>query len=174
MIKKVAAKDIPAGSISDLEALLPRRYKDFIVVGENYYELYPTQSMKLLEICTTVLDMIELARAVKVTTLKSNGYSNEEIKGISMGIQDIFTIEDNQLKMKEVLKTILSGVDTEDFDTMTIAQMVDVLSKLLKVNLESFPKSFKDKFFSAVSSATNLSSESTLNAVSDEEDSKNV
>jgi len=173
MINKIDSSAIPEDVMKDLKILKIDNYKEYINVGSNYYELFPTQSTKLLNIIGDILDMIDSAKLTKVEKLRELGFDFEDIKNQYISIQDVLAIDANKERIKNVMNEILEGVDAEDFEKMTISQILDILAKLVKINIESFPESFKANFFRTVVDSANLA-DTTSQVVAQEQAEANA
>ena len=169
MIKKIDSSQIPEEILKDLNILKIENYKEFILVGKNFYELFPTQSLKLLNIIGDVIDMISVAKQLKVEKLRMLGYDDDSIKSDYISIQDVLAVDANKTKIITVMKEILEGVDDQDFIDMTISQVLDTLSKLVKINIDSFPDSFKYQFFKTVVDSANLADSTSASIKTTEE-----
>jgi hypothetical protein len=155
MIKKVNYADIPSTKISDLEALIPNKKVEYIVIGKNFYELHPTPSVKLLESISLLFDMIDNAKVVKIKKSKESGIeiSNDDVQ---LTYADLFVIDENRRIFKEILSIILEGVDEDDFNEMTLPQMYDVISKVISVNMDALPFFFKQQFSGVVNTSSTI------------------
>ena len=172
MIKKIDSSNIPDEILKDLNVLKIDNYKEFILVGKNFYELFPTQSLKLLNIIGDVIDMISVAKQMKIEKLRMLGYEEDAIKSDYISIQDVLAVDSNKDRIKVVMHEILEGVDDSDFTEMTISQVLDILSKLVKINIESFPDAFKYQFFKTIVDSSKLVDTTSANLKTKEEEER--
>jgi len=172
MIKKIDSSTIPEDKLKDLNVLKIDNYKEYILVGKNFYEIFPTQSLKLLDIIGDIITMISHAKQLKVEKLRMLGYDEDIIKSDYISIQDVLGVDANKDRIKVVLKEILEGVDDQDFIDMTISQVLDILSKLVKINIDSFPDTFKYQFFKTVIDSAKLADATNANLTTKEDEEK--
>jgi hypothetical protein len=149
---------IPANVLGDLEALVPAKNKDYVVIGANYYELYPTPAIQLLGVLGDFIEIVDAVRVDKIAALRKQKENVEKDGGsvpwanldleaiVGVTFQDLLTNANGLARIREILTKVLEGVDDEDFKDMGLGQLSLIMTKLVSVNLATLPPSFRKVF----------------------------
>jgi|GEM_PF-6787531 len=146
-VNKINVADVPQDVLGDLRALVTSSHKEIISVGDSFYELYPTPAIQLMEMLSDLMNLLNQAREIKVEKIRDS-LSEEELNEfkpdeVIVTIQDILSDEKTANSVKQILECVLTGVSPEDMEVMTIGQLFDIFSKVIKVNVDTLPESFK-------------------------------
>lgn len=146
-VKKVGTGEIPREVLGDLEVLLAANAKEYVAIGSNFYEIRPTPAIRLMDVLSRFLKMIDNMREQKAEILnKTNDDKKLNQYEIFVGYQDIISNPEAIGKIKDILIEILDGVDPEDIEKISIGQVMDTVKKLISINIDTLPQSFKDQF----------------------------
>ena len=157
-VQKVSVDSVPANALGDLQALISSNNKEYVVMGSSYYALYPTPAIHLLGFISEFIEIIELVRREKINNLQKQKEAIEREGGrvpwsdidleVSVGVtfQDIIMSQTGLTRIKDVLTKLLGGVDDADFNDMSLGQLSLVMDKIIKVNLDTLPDSFRKVF----------------------------
>ena len=144
-VKKVNIADIPKDKLDELQPLLQSKC-EYVVIGKNIYELYPTPATKLLNVLSKIVTLIKEIQLKKKKEAEDLGLNEEEIKAYMRVTQtDLLSDVDSVNTLKEILGEMLDGIDKEDMDNMTTGQLAILINKLIEININTLPPSAKDK-----------------------------
>lgn len=145
-IKKVRPEDIPKDKLGDLQVLLPSTKKEYVAIGESFYEVYPTSAVKLMQALSQLVDILAEVRKRKIERILETltDKEKEEFSSASVVVtmNDLLVDPEAVEKVKSLIPDFLEGVDPEDLEKMTIGQLIDALDKITKVNVETLPPSY--------------------------------
>jgi len=142
IIKK---KDVDINALGDdLKNLMATNIKKDVVIGKHVYEIYPMSALELFDVLSEIFEIVEQAKFIKMQELKMLGKSVDE-KNVQITINDVIKYPETRKKVKELLLKILKGVDEEDLNSMTVAQMGYLIASLIDVNLKTLPKEIYDE-----------------------------
>ncbi len=149
-VKKIGIGDIPKEVLGDLEVLLAANVKDYVAIGANYYEICPTPAIKLMSSLSRFLKMIDNMRGTKADILNSTNNTKLNPYEVLITHQDVIADPEAITEIQKILTDILEGIDPEDLDKISIGQVMDTITKLIKINIDTLPESFKEQFLVAV------------------------
>lgn len=112
MVKKISKPN--KEMLDTLKDLLITEKKDYIVVGNSIYEVYPFPVLTMMKFIS------EYAKVINEVSDKSQSGAIE-------------TDEVNQ-KVINILKKYIKGVDEEDWDNLTFKQFNHIISVIFKLN----------------------------------------
>jgi hypothetical protein len=134
--------------------VLTRPKGEIVVIGSNYYEIYPLPAIKFLEILKEFFEILDALKQKKLKMIEMLANQEDDsakeklLKNVRVEFSDILSDEESYNKIVELLKTkILEGVDEEDFNNMTTSQFVYLINKLIQVNIDNFPPSIRNFVF---------------------------
>jgi len=169
-VKKIGLEALPEEKKKELQGLIGKVEKEYIVIGSGVYEIEPLPAIKLLSVLTQINEILMETRTYKQKTYQpiieelynrkaklekelENANSEEEGKEIeqrlikikadintyenlmdNIRLDDVFAIPSNRDKALAILKDILEGVDEDDFNSMTVEQLMDTVVKIVKLN----------------------------------------
>ncbi len=145
-VKKVGLGDVPREVLGDLEVLLAADVKEYVAIGKNYYEIRPTPAIKLMSSLSRFLKMVNNMRETKADVLNSTNKTKLNAYEVIVGQQDIISSPEAIEEIREILIDVLVGIEEEDMETISIGQVIDTVTKLIKINIDTLPESFKDQF----------------------------
>ena len=181
-VQKIDMNTIPQATLGDLQTLVSTNNKEYVVIGTNYYALYPTPAIQLLGVIGEFIETIEVVRKEKIEVLKKEK-ENLEKEGktvpwahldldtvVGVTFQDVLTNATGLARVKEILTKVLAGVDEMDFNDMSLGQLSLVMSKLVSVNLSTLPDSFRKVFEGAAEQMTGFKLSPQNQELTDETD----
>jgi hypothetical protein len=144
-------ENLPEDVKKNLQVLLKPK-AEVVVIGSNYYEIYPLPAIKFLEVLKDLFEIIDELKQKKVKllsmTLEDESKKEELLKNVRVEFSDILSDSATYNKIVELLKNkILEGVDEKDFEQMTTSQFIYLFNKLVEVNIENFPPAIKERLF---------------------------
>jgi len=148
-VKKLSATDIPSDLLGDLQSLLITKTKEYVAIGQNFYELYPTSAVKLMQVLAEFDSILNEVWQEKTDRIKKN-LNEEQLKkfdpiDVVVTVEDLLVNKNFITKVREIMPLIIEGVDEEDKEAMTLGQTVDLVQKVIKVNFETLPPSYRAK-----------------------------
>jgi len=144
--KKVNIADVPKDILGDIQALIPDTKEEYISIGTGIYTISPTSAMIVMKCLSNFMDILEETRVRKVEKLKALEIENFQPALVGVTVQDMMSDKTAQVSLTALLKDLLEGIEEDDFNKMTVGQMLDALNKAVQVNLETLPPSFKTQF----------------------------
>jgi hypothetical protein len=146
-VKKVNIATLPKEKLEELKPLLQAQ-AEYVAIGQSVYELYPTPATKLLKVLSDIIGLIQKVQDKKKAIAETLNLGDEEKRAfMQVTITDLISDEENIQTIKGILNELLDGVDTEDFEQMTTGQLISLINKIVKVNINTLPPSVKDKLF---------------------------
>jgi len=146
-VKKLGIDQVPKDMLKDLQTFTPEANKEIVAVGHNFYEITPTSAIQLLEVVSDLFDILEELRLKKIERIKNtlNEKQKEEFDPtlVFTTINDIITDKQAVSQLKDLLPRLLDGVDPDDMKDMTIGQLLEVFDKVIAVNLNTLPPSYR-------------------------------
>lgn len=141
---KIDASKIPPNVLGDLQSLIASSKKEYIAIGNSYYEVYPTSATTLMEAMSQFSTTLDSARVRKYDKLKAID-PDFELREIVVTIKDLVNDAQAGKEIEEVLKKLIGEVDQSDMDTITVGQMFDALDKLIRINIDTLPPTFQEQ-----------------------------
>ena len=147
MIKKLGINEVPQDVLKELQAFVPNQHKEVIAIGNNFYAVTPTSAVKLLEVISELFEILDELRIKKIERIKAE-LTEEQLKDFNPAlvmttINDIITDKTAVEKTKALLPKLLDGVDEEDLQAITIGQLLNAFDKIIEVNINTLPPSYK-------------------------------
>jgi len=149
MIKKLGVNEVPQDVLKDLQPFVPNTHKEIIAIGQNFYEVTPVAAVQLLEVISELFELLDELRIRKIEKIKST-LSEKQLEEFNSAmvittINDIITDKQAVENLKGLLPKLLEGVDETDLANITIGQLLDSFDKIIAVNLETLPPSYKEQ-----------------------------
>lgn len=145
-VKKVGIGDVPKEVLGDLQTLLASDKKEFVAIGANFYEIRPTPAIKLMDVLSRFLKLVDTMREHKADVLNKTAEKKLNAYETFVGYQDIIASPEAISEIKDILMDVLEGVDPDDANRISIGQVMDTIGKLVTINIETLPQSFKEQF----------------------------
>lgn len=148
-VKKVSFDVIPKDVLGELQVLSGTVKKEYLSIGKSFYEVYPTSAVILMESLAELVSILDELRVKKIKRIKEQ-LNEEQSKNfnpfkVMTNINDIITDSVAVGKLKGILPKILEGVAPEDVEEMTIGQLVDAFEKIIEINIETLPPSYRNQ-----------------------------
>ena len=145
--RKVSVDQIPKELLGDLQTLITSNKKEYIVIGNNYYEVFPTSAVSLMEAIADLIKILDELREKKVDRIRKL-LPPEEQKTFNpllvvATVDDIITDRNAVESLKALIPRLLEGVDPQDLEAMNIGQLVSAIDKIITVNTETLPPSYR-------------------------------
>ena len=129
MIKRVSKDQVPDEIKQKLEPLRSE-VKDYVLIGESYYEVKPFSILKLTTVINELTSLIMEFR-------KENDLTSGEDRYVSL--TELLADPEFKDKFINLIYKLFDGVDRVDLENMTVAQFNELLNTIIKVNMDAFP-----------------------------------
>jgi len=144
-VRKVDITELPKEKLEELQPLL-KAQPVYVAIGKSVYELYPTPATKLLEVLADIVSIITNLQEKKKALAETLELSDEEKRQfMRVTITDILSDKETVEKLKGILKKVLDGVDENDFDNITTGQLIELVNKVVEVNINTLPPSVRNR-----------------------------
>lgn len=145
--QKVDVNKIPKEVLGELQSLLCTSKKEYVVIGSSFYEIYPTSAINLMQVLAELMELLDKVRMKKIERIKKILTPEQQEKfdptTIYTTMEDLISDKEGVEKLKALIPKVLVGVDEVDLEQITLGQLMDVMDKVIKINLDTLPPSYK-------------------------------
>lgn len=151
MIIRVSSDKVP-DEIKEKLSKLKKDIKDYVLIGDSYYEIKPFSVLKIMNIFNKFVSLINEIKSLNKEEKDYQELTGETpIQNQPVSLYDILSNEEFKNKFIEILMELFEGIDKVDFEAMNIAQFNELLSKFWEINLNAFPdEKSKQEFITKV------------------------
>jgi len=147
-VKKVAVASIPKDILGDLQSLVSTAKEEYVVIGSNFYTLVPMPAIKLMDVLGKFMETLEGIRRNVIEEILSTMTPEKQVDFDStmvfVTVRDMLKDKEAILTLKDLMSTIVEGVDPEDFESVTPTQLSKLIDAIVKVNIDTLPQSFRE------------------------------
>ena len=147
-VNKVSVDNIPKDVLGDLQALVSTSKEEYVVIGSNFYTLEPMPAIKLMDVLGKFMETLEgIRRNVieeVISTMTPEKQADFDSTLVFVTVRDILKDKDAILTLKDLMSSIVEGVDSDDFEAVTPTQLSKLIDAIVKVNIDTLPQSFRE------------------------------